>query len=349
MCKFLVSIGLSPLLFEDAVIKSGKTSPYIGEVLETAFSLAQAVVVLMTPDDEGCLCANLRGQNEPIYETQPTPQARINVYFEAGWALGGSHRDRTILVQLGDLRPFSDISGRHKVVLTNSLEKRKDLIGRLKNARCSVDISGDDWKNAGDFSIESRIFSFPNPPSVELEKKDYSKEEKFKVDNYGITNEFLDKLYEYARSITVSEYDDAVLSDVNIQFIPWDSRCGASIFLKFYSKDADKKRKYIFSLNDKQLIPYTPDEFVTFDHLRKTFEVLPWKRNSNWIDFIKKYYTKVGPITPSQNSSIQLSPDHFLNKKGFEWNLSIKDGLTGRTYQCSWNGGKLNDQNVKCN
>lgn len=50
--RFLRSIGLNPLEWSQAVKLTGKASPYIGEVLDTAFSKAQAVVVLMTPDDE---------------------------------------------------------------------------------------------------------------------------------------------------------------------------------------------------------------------------------------------------------------------------------------------------------
>lgn len=154
MCEFLRSIGLFPLLFEEAVIKSGKTSPYIGEVLETAFSLAQAVVVLMTPDDEGQLRRPLRRIHELTYETELTPQPRMNVVFEAGMAMGIA-KNRTVLVELGNLRPFSDISGRHRVMLDNSIEKRKDLIGRLQNAGCSVDLTKDDYQDVGDFDLKN--------------------------------------------------------------------------------------------------------------------------------------------------------------------------------------------------
>lgn len=83
---------------------TGKGSPYIGEILDEAFSKAQAVVVLMTPDDEGYLRQVFRSPGDPPHETKLTPQARLNVLFEAGMAMGRSP-ERTILVELGhDLR-----------------------------------------------------------------------------------------------------------------------------------------------------------------------------------------------------------------------------------------------------
>jgi predicted nucleotide-binding protein len=93
---FLRSIGLKPLEWSQAVRGKGKGSPSIGEILDVAFSMAQAVVVLMTPDDIACLREPLRGDKEPSHETQPTPQARANVLFEAGMAMG-RHPDRTII------------------------------------------------------------------------------------------------------------------------------------------------------------------------------------------------------------------------------------------------------------
>ncbi len=150
---FLRSIGLKPLEWAQAVKNTGKASPYIGEILETAFSAAQAIVVLMTPDDEARLRTDFQAPNDPSYETRLTPQARSNVLFEAGMAMG-HNPDRTILIELGELRPFSDVAGRHAIRLNNSAERRHELAQRLKTAGCSVEDGGTDWLKVGDFNIE---------------------------------------------------------------------------------------------------------------------------------------------------------------------------------------------------
>lgn len=176
--KFLRSLGLHPLEWSEAIFKTGKGTPYIGEILEEAFSLAQAFVVLMTPDDEVRLREQFRESSDEPYEKQLTPQARPNVLFEAGMAIGKFPK-RTILIELGKLRPFSDIGGRHTVRLDNSIEKRKDLICRLENAGCPVDQTNDNWKYAGNFDsaigaddsqfehLEARLFY---PPEVSWKK-----------------------------------------------------------------------------------------------------------------------------------------------------------------------------------
>lgn len=150
MFAFLRAINLKPIEWSMAIAATGSGSPYIGDALEKAFAQAQAVVVFMTPDD----IAQLReeyanGPDDP--ELQPTPQARPNVLFEAGMALG-LHPDRTILVELGSLRSFSDVAGRHAVRIDNTPAKRNDLATRLRNAGCAVDTSGSDWYGAGDFA-----------------------------------------------------------------------------------------------------------------------------------------------------------------------------------------------------
>jgi len=125
-------------------------TPYIGDVLETAFENVQATILLFTGDDKVKLHNKLIKANDPEFERKFTLQARPNVLFEAGWAMG-KYPKRTIIVELGKLRPFTDISGRYVVRLNNSHEKRKDVISRLKVAGCAVNDDGTDWLLAGDF------------------------------------------------------------------------------------------------------------------------------------------------------------------------------------------------------
>ena len=149
MFAFLRSIGLRPIEWDQAVALTRKGSPYVGEVLDAAFKAGQAVVVLMSPDD----IAYLRGEyasgpDDP--DGQPKGQARPNVLFEAGMALGRDE-DHTILVEVGDLRPFSDVGGRHTVRMDDTAARRKALAQRLITAGCPVDLSGADWLSAGEF------------------------------------------------------------------------------------------------------------------------------------------------------------------------------------------------------
>ena len=148
--EFLRSIDLRPIPWAALIQQTGKGSPYIGDVLNAAFSRAQAVVVLFTPDDEARLRNSLRGASEPPHETELTGQARPNVLFEAGMAMA-RHHDRTILVELGHLRPFSDVSGLHVVRLDNSFPCRQALAQRLETAGCPVNLQDSDWHSAGDF------------------------------------------------------------------------------------------------------------------------------------------------------------------------------------------------------
>lgn len=149
--EFLRSLDLQPIEWEDAVAATGIGSPYIMEVLNAAFSSAQATVVLLTGDDKAMLREELRGSNEPAHETELTPQPRPNVLFEAGMAFGW-HPERTILIQLQDVRPFSDASGLHYVRFDGSEESRNTLKTRLRTVGCDVKDSGDAWLTAGDFS-----------------------------------------------------------------------------------------------------------------------------------------------------------------------------------------------------
>ena len=97
MFTFLNAIGLHPLEWSEARAATKQASPYIGDILDRAFSMAQAVVVLMTPDDEARLKEEFRRQDDSRRETTLTGQARPNVLFEAGMAMGREPQ-RTVLV-----------------------------------------------------------------------------------------------------------------------------------------------------------------------------------------------------------------------------------------------------------
>jgi len=154
MFEFLKALDLFPQDWKDLVASTGKGSPYVGEVLDKAFSDAQAIIILLTPDDEGRMNYNFLSDKDQPHERQLTPQARLNVVFEAGIAMGRDQK-RTIIVQIGDIRPFSDIGGRHTILMDNSVEKRGDLAQRLNTAGCPTNTYSDAYFKAGNFDLNA--------------------------------------------------------------------------------------------------------------------------------------------------------------------------------------------------
>jgi predicted nucleotide-binding protein len=152
MFAFLRALGLNPVEFKTAVVETRNGAPTIGEVVDRLFFGSQAAVVLLTGDDEARLRTALVRTTDSIYERELTPQARPNVLFEAGLAFARMP-ERTILVQIGTLRPFSDVAGRHAVFFDGSAEARNILAGRLHAVGCAVVRTGTDWLTAGEFSI----------------------------------------------------------------------------------------------------------------------------------------------------------------------------------------------------
>ena len=74
---------------------TGKASPYIGDVLDAAFGNAQAVAVLITPDDEVRLAPELWRDGDGPSEKVYLRQARANVLFEAGMAIARDESERS--------------------------------------------------------------------------------------------------------------------------------------------------------------------------------------------------------------------------------------------------------------
>lgn len=149
MDSFLRSVGLTPMEFLKA---AKRPSAHIGEILESAFDQAAAVVVLLTPDDLAKLQPKFQTEHDGEHERKLTPQARPNVLFEAGMAFG-RNPNNVVIAEFGKLRPFTDVSGRHVVKMNNSPQKRKELIQKLRLAGCDVDDSGASWIDEGNFSL----------------------------------------------------------------------------------------------------------------------------------------------------------------------------------------------------
>ncbi len=149
---FLRALGLKPLEWEKVVLMTKKTNPYIGDILDNTMAKVQAVVVLFSPDDEAKLRAEFITRADGASEKNLRGQPRPNVLFEAGLALG-RHPNKTILVEVGKLRKFSDIAAAIVVRLSNDYAKRNDLANRLESLGCKVDKQGTDWTQAGDFTV----------------------------------------------------------------------------------------------------------------------------------------------------------------------------------------------------
>jgi len=153
MFQFPRDIGLNPLEWSKAVLltKKGGANPHIDDVLDAAMEKVQAVIVLFSPDDLAYLRPALLGKGEKSTEGKPKGQPRPNVIFEAGLALG-RHPEKTLLVQVGAIKGFSDIAGKHLVRMSDEATKKKDVANRLTKIGCKVDLVGDDWMKPHGFA-----------------------------------------------------------------------------------------------------------------------------------------------------------------------------------------------------
>lgn len=152
--QFLRAIGLDPIEWGQAMKATGKAQPSIPETVDAAFREGAAVVVLLSPDDEVVLSPRLRRMKESKQETTPMGQARPNVFFEAGLAFG-IYPEATVLVSVGEVKPFSDVSGLHITPLDGgTVQRRMEFVEKLQRAGARVDIEGkNDWMTVGAFEI----------------------------------------------------------------------------------------------------------------------------------------------------------------------------------------------------
>ncbi|MCZ2807595.1 nucleotide-binding protein [Modestobacter sp. VKM Ac-2983] len=142
--NLLRRLGLRIVEWEHAVARTGTPNPFIGDVVEAGLGMATAAVVLLTPDDEVRLRDELVHDGDGADEKELRYQARPNVYYEAGFA-DAIGRQRTVMIEIGSVKSFSDASGRHAVRYDGSPSKKKVIAERLKIAGLDVDDAGEDW------------------------------------------------------------------------------------------------------------------------------------------------------------------------------------------------------------
>jgi predicted nucleotide-binding protein len=149
MFSFLRALDLNPLEWTQAVRATKGANPNVTLVVKNALKTAQGVIVMFSPDEEGRLKTKFRGKHD---STKLEGQARLNVIFEAGIALG-AHEDKTLLVEVGDVRKISDIAGMYIPRLTDSAASRKEFAERLRDKLgLKVDMSGTSWLSVGKFN-----------------------------------------------------------------------------------------------------------------------------------------------------------------------------------------------------
>jgi len=164
MYEFLGALGLKPQEWGHAIRSTrGKGgNPYVNDAVTKVMERAQALVVILSPDDEAKLKDQFVGKHERQSEGRLRGQARPNVIFETGIAIGTHHR-KTVMIQIGDVKPFTDVGGMHIPHFSGDDRSRHDLANRLEDLGCKIDRDGDHWLRAGEF--------VPTGPKGEKAKK----------------------------------------------------------------------------------------------------------------------------------------------------------------------------------
>ena len=147
----LRAVDLRPLEWEALIRAKGSATPQITEVVTTAPHLAQATLVLLTPDDIVELHSDCYRPDDLPRDRGRLGQARPNVLFEMGLALM-AYPERTVIVEVGNLRPISDLAGLVVTRFDGSAQSIRKVIGRLQVAGCVVNTADLDWLDPDRFA-----------------------------------------------------------------------------------------------------------------------------------------------------------------------------------------------------
>jgi predicted nucleotide-binding protein len=161
--QLLGALGLRVLEWGHAIKAARAANPYVNEAVTKIMEQAQAIVVMRSPDDEAKLKQQFLTRDDAAAERKLLGQARQNVTFETGIAVGTHHR-KTLIVEVGQVKPFTDIGGMHILKLSNSPASRHEFVERLEGLGCKVNRDGNHWLRAGDFTPTKQKIRKAKPP-----------------------------------------------------------------------------------------------------------------------------------------------------------------------------------------
>jgi len=151
MCDFLNSIGLQAVQFKDMFRRRADRDLEASEIFNTIFKKVQVFLSILTPAE----VAVKKLQTKYLYSTDTQKKSKLNfrtnVLIGTGMALA-LNRERIVVVEIGELGFYKDLTGIQKINLDNSPERRKELLEKLTAVGCDVNVASDDWLSVGDFS-----------------------------------------------------------------------------------------------------------------------------------------------------------------------------------------------------
>lgn len=140
--NLLRALRLEPMEWMEVIKSTGQASPYLNQAIITSIEEAGAVVIIMAPEEQAKLVKELQSEEG---DDKTYKQPRPNVIFEAGLALG-MKESKTIILQFGESRVFSDILGKH-ITKYQGKEKENDFkvnfLQKLEIAGCHCEVGND--------------------------------------------------------------------------------------------------------------------------------------------------------------------------------------------------------------
>lgn len=149
--NLLRALKLEPMEWMEVISSTGHPDAYIHEAIKKSMDDAGAVVVIMAPEEKATLLEEFR--SDPG-DGKTYRQSRPNVIFEAGLALG-LKEEKTLILQFGESRIFTDILGKHilKYVGKNQdIKFKNDLLHKLQIAGCSCSAGNDYYQISIDYN-----------------------------------------------------------------------------------------------------------------------------------------------------------------------------------------------------
>lgn len=168
MTELLRAFDLRVIDWEEAAAAAKSGSPSTLEIVHAGMRIAHGVVVLFTADDLGQCKEEFWAAGDGSDERDMTGQARQNVMFEAGMAIGIDQK-RTVLVHHGRVRWNSDLQSVNYVPIDDSHQSRLNLGLRLRTAGLTVHLENSHFSNAGDFSTPTASHTDSSDPTSQPE------------------------------------------------------------------------------------------------------------------------------------------------------------------------------------